>query len=44
MPPSNEEQRLDPEDRRRAGILVVEDDAAMRDLLVEELTDSGFRV
>jgi len=44
MVPSNEEQRLDPEDRRRAGILVVEDDAAMRDLLVEELTDSGFRV
>jgi two-component system response regulator HydG len=37
-------QRLDPEERRRAGILVVEDDAAMRDLLVEELSDGGFRV
>jgi DNA-binding NtrC family response regulator len=44
MAAPSEEQRLDPEDRRRAGILVVEDDSAMRDLLVEELTDSGFRV
>ncbi|HEV7553999.1 MAG TPA: sigma-54 dependent transcriptional regulator [Kofleriaceae bacterium] len=29
---------------RRASILVVEDDAAMRDLLVEELADAGFDV
>jgi DNA-binding NtrC family response regulator len=41
---SDEVQRLDPEERRRAGILVVEDDAAMRDLLVEELADNGFHV
>jgi len=31
-------------DRDRAHILVVEDDAAMRDLLVEELTESHFHV
>jgi DNA-binding NtrC family response regulator len=31
-------------DRARATILVVEDDGAMRDLLVEELGDAGFRV
>ena len=29
---------------RPASILVVEDDAAMRDLLCEELTDAGFEV
>ncbi len=29
-------------DRARATILVVEDDAAMRDLLVEELSEAGF--
>jgi DNA-binding NtrC family response regulator len=29
---------------RSASILVVEDDAAMRDLLVEELSDAGFTV
>jgi DNA-binding NtrC family response regulator len=31
-------------DRARANILVVEDDGAMRDLLVEELGDAHFRV
>src|SRR5262249_38296733 len=31
-------------DRARATILVVEDDAAMRDLLLEELGEAGFRV
>jgi DNA-binding NtrC family response regulator len=36
--------RLEPEDRARARVLVVEDDAAMRDLLVEELSDAGFAV
>jgi DNA-binding NtrC family response regulator len=41
---SDDVQRLEPDDRRRAGILVVEDDAAMRELLVEELGDNGFRV
>lgn len=30
--------------RSRATVLVVEDDEAMRDLLVEELTDAGFSV
>ncbi len=30
--------------RQRAKVLVVEDDPAMRDLLVEELTDEGFDV
>ncbi len=30
--------------RQRAKVLVVEDDPAMRDLLVEELTDEGFAV
>src|SRR5688572_9459085 len=39
-----QEQRLMPEERARATILVVEDDAAMRDLLVEELSDAGFAV
>jgi DNA-binding NtrC family response regulator len=38
------EERLDPAERGRAVILVVEDDAAMRELLVEELTDAGFGV
>src|SRR5262249_5204654 len=36
--------RLEPAERSRATILVVEDDAAMRDLVVEELSDAGFRV
>jgi two-component system response regulator HydG len=36
--------RLEPEDRAVTTVLVVEDDAAMRDLLVEELTDAGFAV
>src|SRR5262245_43051671 len=35
---------LDPVERSRAAILVVEDDLAMRDLLVEELSEAGFRV
>ena len=35
---------LDPVERTRATILIVEDDAAMRDLLVEELAEAGFRV
>ncbi len=33
-----------PSDRAAASILVVEDDAAMRDLLTEELGDAGFQV
>ncbi len=33
-----------PPDRSAASILVVEDDAAMRDLLTEELGDAGFQV
>jgi DNA-binding NtrC family response regulator len=37
-------ERFDPADRGRASVLVVEDDAAMRDLLVEELSEAGFRV
>ncbi len=36
--------RLDAAERSRAAILVVEDDAAMRDLVVEELSEAGFRV
>jgi DNA-binding NtrC family response regulator len=35
---------LEASERSRAAILVVEDDAAMRDLVVEELSDAGFRV
>src|SRR5262249_48189299 len=35
---------LDPAERARASILIVEDDAAMRDLLVEELGEAHFRV
>jgi DNA-binding NtrC family response regulator len=42
--PDHERERLMPEERARATILVVEDDAAMRDLLVEELSDAGFGV
>jgi DNA-binding NtrC family response regulator len=38
------EDRFDPEERRSATILVVEDDAAMRELLVEELADQHFQV
>jgi DNA-binding NtrC family response regulator len=41
---AQDEGKREADERRRAGILVVEDDAAMRDLLVEELTDNGFRV
>jgi DNA-binding NtrC family response regulator len=37
-------ERIDPAERGRATILVVEDDAAMRDLLVEELGEASFRV
>jgi DNA-binding NtrC family response regulator len=36
--------RTDPDQRQRANLLVVEDDAAMRDLLCEELTDAGYGV
>jgi DNA-binding NtrC family response regulator len=36
--------RLDATERARATILVVEDDGAMRDLLVEELSEAHFRV
>jgi DNA-binding NtrC family response regulator len=35
---------LDATERARATILIVEDDAAMRDLLVEELGEAHFRV
>jgi DNA-binding NtrC family response regulator len=38
------EDRIDAGERARATVLVVEDDGAMRDLLVEELSDSGFQV
>jgi DNA-binding NtrC family response regulator len=41
---ANEGDRFDNADRARASILVVEDDAAMRDLLVEELAETGFHV
>ncbi|RMH41338.1 MAG: sigma-54-dependent Fis family transcriptional regulator [Deltaproteobacteria bacterium] len=34
----------EPVDRDRAQVLVVEDDDAMRELLVEELADAGYRV
>jgi DNA-binding NtrC family response regulator len=37
-------ERLEAGERGRATILVVEDDAAMRDLLVEELGEAHFRV
>ncbi len=37
-------ERLENGDRARATVLVVEDDAAMRDLLVEELGEAHFRV
>jgi two-component system response regulator HydG len=37
-------ERDESQDRARATILVVEDDAAMRELLVEELGEAGFRV
>jgi DNA-binding NtrC family response regulator len=36
--------QLSEEVRRHAHVLVVEDDDAMRDLLVEELADAGFEV
>ena len=39
MEPSSERER-----RSLATVLVVEDDDAMRDLLVEELSDAGFSV
>jgi DNA-binding NtrC family response regulator len=38
------DERLDPRSRGQALVLVVEDDAAMRELLEEELTDAGFQV
>ncbi len=41
---ASEADRFDTADRARASILVVEDDAAMRDLLVEELSEAGFHV
>ncbi len=34
----------EPVDRGAAQLLIVEDDDAMRELLVEEMTDAGFRV
>src|SRR5262245_33145247 len=37
-------ERLETQERGRATVLVVEDDAAMRDLLVEELGEAHFRV
>ncbi|MBI4512121.1 MAG: sigma-54-dependent Fis family transcriptional regulator [Deltaproteobacteria bacterium] len=36
--------RLDPQERARARVLIVEDDAAMRELVVEELSDMGYCV
>jgi DNA-binding NtrC family response regulator len=38
------DERIDAADRARATVLVVEDDAAMRELLVEELGEASFRV
>jgi len=43
-PPARADSSAEPVDRGSARLLVVEDDDAMRDLLVEELTDAGFRV
>src|SRR6478735_8573523 len=35
---------MDRGDRARAQLLVIEDDAAMRDFVVESLTEEGYRV
>ncbi len=40
----SETEALDRQQRQRAFILVVEDDDAMRELLVEELGEAGYRV
>ena len=41
---ATERNTLTTDARKRACVLVVEDDAAMRELLVEELSDVGYRV
>ena len=44
MSAARADSSAEPVDRGAAQVLVVEDDDAMRELVVEELTDAGFRV